>query len=104
VDTFFSTISEISENFHVSQRLDRLSSGTMSRGVFLSDNQRRRSCLVLGLGYMVDVALFGLFLIRSILEKIANCELVHCLNARKDTSIFFGDSMSRYFAGYRYPE
>jgi hypothetical protein len=64
----------------------------MSREVFLSDNQRGRSHLVLGLGSNVDTALFGLLRIQSALKKVENCELVHF-------SMFFCRSMSRWFAG-----
>jgi hypothetical protein len=49
----------------------------MPREVFLSDNQRGRSRLVLGLGYTVDAALLGLLRIHYFLKRVANYELVH---------------------------
>jgi hypothetical protein len=72
----------------------------MSPGVFVSDGQEGRSRLVLGLGYQVDAALFGLVPIQYFLKKVANCELVHCQNAREYHSMFFCGSISRYFPGY----
>jgi hypothetical protein len=74
----------------------------MPRGVFLSDNQRRRSYLMLGLSYEVDAALFGLLRIQSFREKVANCKLMHCQDARECPSMLFCGSMSISFA--RYPE
>jgi hypothetical protein len=67
----------------------------MPRGVFLSDEQRAISQLVLDLGYKEDAVLFGLLRIQSFLKKIANCKLVHCQDAREYLSMFFCASMSR---------
>jgi hypothetical protein len=61
----------------------------MARTVFLSDKQRGRSNLVPDLDNTVNTALFGLFRIQSILKKVANCELVHCQDAREHPSMFF---------------
>jgi hypothetical protein len=55
---------------------------------------------VVDLGYTEDAKVFGLLRIQSFLKKAANCELMHCENARESTSMLLCDSTSRYFAGY----
>jgi hypothetical protein len=72
----------------------------MSRRVFLSDNQKGRTHLVLALGYQLDAALFALLRIQSVLKKVANCELMHFQDARKYHSMFFCGSMSKCVGGY----
>jgi hypothetical protein len=72
----------------------------MFYGVFLSDNQRGRSHLVLCLGDKVNAALFGLLRILSFLKKVTNRELLHGQDAREYLSMFFCGSMSRCFAVY----
>jgi hypothetical protein len=37
----------------------------------------------------MDAALFALLRIQSFLKKVANCELVHCQDAREYPSMFF---------------
>jgi hypothetical protein len=60
VNTFFSAISGISEKIcRIAKIRSSLVVNDVSRS-FLSDNQRGRNHLVLGLGGKVDAALFGL--------------------------------------------
>jgi hypothetical protein len=69
-------------------------------GVFLSDDKKEGNRLVLRLGHKMDAVLFGLLRILFFRKKVANCELVHCQDARECPLMRFCGSMSRYFAGY----
>jgi hypothetical protein len=100
VKTVFSSISGISERIC---RLAKIRSSLVAnnaRRVFLSDSQRGRSQLVLGLSNEVDAAFFGLLWIQSFLKRVTTCELAHCEDAIEYPSVFFCDSMSRYFVEY----
>jgi hypothetical protein len=48
----------------------------------------------------VDAALFGLSRIPLFVKKVANCELLHCQDAREYPAMFLCGSMSKWFAGY----
>jgi hypothetical protein len=100
VNTFFSTISEISEKFYHIAKIRSLFVVNDIPRSFLLDNQRGRSHLMLSLGYKVDAALFGLLWIQSFRKKVANCKFMHCQDAREYPSMCFCGLMSRCFAGY----